>query len=133
MELADSEKVAVAQKRKDMKKPMLFGEFRVRALCEAVACRMMLLIIGGINIDEPFRISEYISAVLVSGFSKYFIDQPHVRRMVQIKDPSQLCKRTHEQVLYKVLQFGNRRLIRQRGIESEYQKAAVDRLRVSVF
>ena len=33
----------------------------------------------------------------------------------------ELCKRPHKQVLYKVLQFGDRRLVRQRRIEREDQ------------
>ena len=45
----------------------------------------------------------------------------------------ELCKRPHKQVLYKVLQFGDRRLVRQRRIEREDQKTAVDRPRVSIF
>ena len=116
-----------------MKQTVLFGEFSVRTLREAIACRMVLLIIGGINIDELFRIFEYIFPIPVPGPPEYFINQPHMGRAVQIKDLSELCKGTHKQVLYEVLQFGDRRPIRQRRIEREDQKTAVDRPRVSVF
>ena len=85
MDLADPEEVAVAQKRKYMEKSVLFGKFCVGTLCEAVACCMMLLIIGGIHIDKPFRIFEYIFPIPVPGPPEYFIDQPHMGRAVQIK------------------------------------------------
>ena len=64
---------------------------------------MMLPVIGGIHIDEPFRIFEYIFPIPVPGHPEYFIDQPHMGRAVQIKDLPELCKGTHEQLLYKVL------------------------------
>ena len=37
---------------------MLFGKFCVGALCEAVSCGMMLLIIGRIDIDKALRIKS---------------------------------------------------------------------------
>ena len=88
MDLADPEEVAVAQKRKYMEKSVLFGKFCVGALCEAVTCRMMLFVIGSIDVDKPFRVPEEIFAVPIPGLPEYFIDQPHVGRAVQIKDLS---------------------------------------------
>ena len=41
------------------------------------------------------------------------------------EDLPELCKRPHKHVLYEVLQFGNRRLIRQRGIKRKDQQSAV--------
>ena len=50
MDLTDSEEVAVAQERKYMEKPVLLSKLCVGALCEAVACRMMLFVVGSIDI-----------------------------------------------------------------------------------
>ena len=116
MDLAYPEEIAVTQKGKHVQQPVLFRKLRVGALREAVSCRMMLIIIRNIDIDKPIRIPEEILAVPVPGPAEHFIDQPHVGRAVQVKYLPELCKRPHKQVLYKVLQLGNRRLIRERRI-----------------
>ena len=69
-----------------MQKIMLFGEFRVRALCEAVSCSMIFLVIGSIDINEPVRIFHRIFPVFIAGSAENPVDEPHVKRPVQIED-----------------------------------------------
>ena len=77
---------------------------------------MVFFVIWRISINKSFRIPKNIFAVPVSRLPEHFVDQPHIGWTVQVKNPPKLCKRSHEQLLHKVLQFRNRGLIRQRGI-----------------
>ena len=116
-----------------MEKPMFLRKFRIRTLGEGVTRHTVFLVKWFIHSNESVRIGFYILPVPSADFVEHLVDKPHVKGAVQIKYPTKLRKRRHEQVLHEVLQFRYRRLIRQRGIQSENQHPSVNSVCVPVF
>ena len=133
MELSNSKEIGIAHQRQHMKKAVLSGKFRVWTLCEMITGGMTLSVIGLIDVDESVRISPDVLPVPISRFAEYLVDQPHIKRPVQIEHFPQLCKRPHEQLVHEWLQLSDRRLIGQGRNQRKYQQSPIYRPGMTVL
>ena len=88
-----------------MEESVCFCELGIRALRKTVTRGMICFVVWCIHIYESRRIFNSVFPVPVSALAEDLIDEPHVKRTVQIEDLSELSKRRHEHLIYHVLKL----------------------------